>query len=193
MKSPSKLVAKFATKQEIANTYMNKYNSDAYQKYQARMFQQQQQQQQQQQHSPSSAQHSPQVADQQQQQIKPSIEEVLGETGAPQSSSYSAQSSSMSISSNAAVNGTAPTTANTARPESSSSSLVSLSPISNASNNLAAVQQQQAVAVKGCRKASYDAPSQSQLAFMMANNAKLEGFTLTFCFYTLVVKKWAEE
>lgn len=184
MKSPSKLVAKFATKQEIANTYMNKYNSDAYQKYQARMFQQQQQQQQQQ-HSPSSAQHSPQVADQQQQQIKPSIEEVLGETGAAQSSSYSAQSSSMSISSNAAVNGTAPTTANTARPESSSSSLVSLSPISNASNNLAAAQQQ-AVAVKGCRKASYDAPSQSQLAFMMANNAKLEGFTLLiFYFYTL--------
>ena len=162
---------------------MNKYNSDAYQKYQARMFQQQQQQQQQQ-HSPSSAQHSPQVADQQQQQNKPSIEEVLGETGAAQSSSYSAQSSSMSISSNAAVNGTAPTTANAARPESSSSSLVSLSPISNASNNLAA--QQQTVAVKGCRKASYDAPSQSQLAFMMANNAKLEGFTLSTLYLFLI-------
>ena len=46
--SPSKVVVppKYATKQEIANTYMNKYGSDVMQKY--RLLQQQQQQQQQQ-------------------------------------------------------------------------------------------------------------------------------------------------
>lgn len=32
--SPSKATAKFATKQEIANTYMNKYGSETFQKYQ---------------------------------------------------------------------------------------------------------------------------------------------------------------
>ena len=44
--SPSKIIPKFATKQEIANTYMNKFGSEAYQKYQEaskRLLQQQQQ------------------------------------------------------------------------------------------------------------------------------------------------------
>ena len=46
--SPSKLLAKFATKQEIANTYMNKFGMETYQKYQQtsmRLIQQQQQHQ----------------------------------------------------------------------------------------------------------------------------------------------------
>ncbi len=44
--SPSKTIPKFATKQEIANTYMNKFGSEAYQKYQEtskRLLQKQQQ------------------------------------------------------------------------------------------------------------------------------------------------------
>ncbi len=46
--SPSKQNAKFATKQEIANTYMNKFGSEAYQRYQMNSIKSLQQQQQQQ-------------------------------------------------------------------------------------------------------------------------------------------------
>lgn len=44
--SPSKQNAKFATKQEIANTYMNKFGSEAYQRYQINSLKVLQQQQQ---------------------------------------------------------------------------------------------------------------------------------------------------
>lgn len=44
--SPSKQNAKFATKQEIANTYMNKFSSEAYQRYQMNSIKVLQQQQQ---------------------------------------------------------------------------------------------------------------------------------------------------
>ena len=92
--SPSKLLPKFATKQEIANTYMNKFGSEAYQKYQLasmRLMQQQQQS------SESPGAH------------------------AKQTSNDETSTDSTSTSSNANL-------------PSSSSSLVSLSPISNSSN-----------------------------------------------------------
>lgn len=57
--SPSKQNAKFATKQEIANTYMNKFGSEAYQRYQMnsiRNLQQQQHQQQRQNFNPQTMQ-----------------------------------------------------------------------------------------------------------------------------------------
>ena len=48
--SPSKPNAKFATKQEIANTYMNKFGTETYQRYQLNSIRVLQQQQQRQQH-----------------------------------------------------------------------------------------------------------------------------------------------
>ena len=91
--SPSKLIPKFATKQEIANTYMNKFGSEAYQKYQLtsmRLLQQQ---------------------------------STTTEPGAHVKQISNDETSTDSTS----------TSSNTNLP-SSSSSLVSLSPISNSSN-----------------------------------------------------------
>lgn len=54
--SPSKQNAKFATKQEIANTYMNKFGSEAYQRYQMNTIKNLQQQQHRQNFNPSNIQ-----------------------------------------------------------------------------------------------------------------------------------------
>lgn len=167
---------------------MNKYNSDTYQKFQARMFQQQPQQPVISQNQPILS-HSPNGSagsgsHQQQQNLNfqnevKVVEEAVGEN---QSSAFSGTSQSVvntaSIPS-ANLTSQAPTSAITYAnvatgptqsqpPSSSSSSLVSLSPISNTSMS---VNQTNA---KGCRKASYNVGS-DQLTTMMNNNLKLEG------------------
>lgn len=188
LNSPSKVVAKFATKQEIANTYMNKYTSDTYQKFQARMFHQQ--------HLTGLTTHSPQqhnittnssgvvvnnnvgspsAANIPQPSDAKTIEEALGERQAS-SSSYSSNHAAAVAATTTSVAMATTMTNKTDSPPSSSSSLVSLSPISNAN-----VPANFISTAKDCRKASYDALSSAQahsttqLINMMANSAKLEG------------------
>lgn len=158
----------------------NKYNSDTYQKFQARMSQQQPIISQNQiifSNSPngsSSGSGSQHQHHQFQQQNEVKVIEETTPGGENQSSSYSGASSSI-VNNGPNVNAsTIPNSLGVSnqsqQPESSSSSsLVSLSPISNASASVTQAN------MKGCRKTGGDINGPNQIVSMMNNNLKLEG------------------